>query len=107
MPKRQRIDSFPEGLQELVRRYENLPKQTYKACQAILRPLIALALECGKQQEFKNKLELVIQSMTQISSEEIVEYLYPEVNEEDDLETGSPQSSTSDASVTSTERALR
>ena len=59
-----------------MRRYETLPKATYEACQAIVRPLIAFALECGSQSEFKEKLDLVIQTMTHVDSEELGQYIY-------------------------------
>ncbi|CAE7597517.1 unnamed protein product [Symbiodinium pilosum] len=68
--------SLPPGLAEAVRRYETLPKATYEACQAIVRPLIAFALECGSQSEFKEKLDLVIQTMTHVDSEELGQYIH-------------------------------
>ena len=68
--------SLPPGLSEAVRQYESLPKATYEACQAIVRPLVAFGLECGSQHEFKEKLELVIQSMADVGSEELGQYIY-------------------------------
>ncbi|CAE6957404.1 unnamed protein product [Symbiodinium sp. CCMP2456] len=100
-------DALPAGLAEAMREYEELPKSAYDACQAIVRPLIAFGLECGSQPEFKKKLELVIQSMTEVDSEELGQYLYavPHTSQqhgqyiyavpyaEDDLEAGGSESS--------------
>ena len=82
-------DSLPAGLAEAVKRYENLPKETYDRCQAILRPLIAFGLECGRQSQFKEKLELVIQSMAEVNSEDITEYLFQDPCVPTDVEEGS------------------
>ena len=38
--------------------------------------MIALSLECGRQREFKEKLELVIESMAHVNSEDITQYLF-------------------------------
>ncbi|CAE7199698.1 unnamed protein product [Symbiodinium sp. KB8] len=86
-------DALPAGLAEAMRRYEELPKSAYDACQAIVRPLIGFGLECGSQPEFREKLELVIQSMTQVDSEELEQYLYAVPFADDDLEAGGSESS--------------
>ena len=69
-------DSLPVGLSAALRRYESLPEEVHAACQTVLRPLIALSLECGRQGEFKAKLELVIESMAHVNSEDITQYLF-------------------------------
>ena len=69
-------DSLPVGLSAALSRYESLPEEVHAACQTVLRPLIALSLECGRQREFKEKLELVIESMAHVNSEDITQYLF-------------------------------
>ena len=69
--------------------YESLPEETYKACQEVLRPLVAFALECGRQRQFKAKLELVIESVAHLNSEDITQYLVEPAMTGSDLEDGS------------------
>merc|ERR1712232_868240 len=57
-------DGMPPGLAAAVKSYEELPKPTHLACQEILRPLIAISVECSRKDAFKNKLLLTIDGIT-------------------------------------------
>ena len=65
--------TLPLNLADAIQKYENLPDATKAACQSVLNPLIAFGLACGKENHFKEKLKLVIESLPHLDSESILQ----------------------------------
>jgi hypothetical protein len=65
--------TLPPNLADAIQKYENLPDATKAACQSVLNPLIAFGLACGKENHFKEKLKLVIESLPHLDSESILQ----------------------------------
>ena len=65
-------NTLPRNLAEAVQEYEDLPEESKGLCQAVLSPLMAFGLECGKQGQFKEKLKLVIESLPHLGSESVL-----------------------------------
>jgi hypothetical protein len=55
------LDDLPTGLAAKARDFETLPAARKEACLAIQRPLIAMSVECSRQQAFKDKLGVTIE----------------------------------------------
>lgn len=73
-------EALPWGLAEAVREYEKLPRNLHEACQKVLRPLLAISIECSRQQAFKDKLQLVVEGVTSSESAAFVFVTSPELH---------------------------
>merc|ERR1712217_820362 len=47
-----KLDALPKGLADVVREYDKMPSNIHEQCQAILRPLMAVSIECSRAGAF-------------------------------------------------------
>eukprot|EP00927_Polykrikos_kofoidii_P043814 TRINITY_DN37912_c0_g2_i1.p1 TRINITY_DN37912_c0_g2~~TRINITY_DN37912_c0_g2_i1.p1 ORF type:complete len:680 (-),score=69.43 TRINITY_DN37912_c0_g2_i1:30-2069(-) len=57
-------EALPEGLAKALRKYNEQPETSRAACQSVVQPLIAIAVECSRRVDFKEQLQLVIEGIT-------------------------------------------
>lgn len=65
------IDDLPPKLKTAALGFEQLPAVRQRACQSIIRPLIAASLMCSRNEAFKSKLAIVIEAITSESVAEL------------------------------------
>eukprot|EP00929_Paragymnodinium_shiwhaense_P039904 TRINITY_DN20890_c0_g1_i4.p1 TRINITY_DN20890_c0_g1~~TRINITY_DN20890_c0_g1_i4.p1 ORF type:complete len:628 (+),score=87.13 TRINITY_DN20890_c0_g1_i4:77-1885(+) len=65
-------EELPQALASALRSFDSLPNARHEACQAILRPLMAVSLEYSKKDTFKEQLWTVVKG---INSAELVPFV--------------------------------